>query len=55
MSIFRWFHDLNVALAGWPDATLTWILTGLSLLGLTIAWMGKPALKAVAILYAIFP
>lgn len=55
MNPFRWMRDLNRALAGWPDATLTWILTGLSLLGLTIAWLGKPALKALAILYAIFP
>lgn len=50
-----WILKLDKALQGQPDAVLTWLLTGLSVIGLAVAWLGKPALKAFLAAYYLFP
>ena len=50
-----WISRLNKILAGWPDAALTWLLAGLSVFGLIVAFFGKPALKAFVAAYWLFP
>lgn len=50
-----WILKLDRALAGQPDVVLTWLLTALSVFGLAVAWLGKPALKAFIAAYFLFP
>lgn len=49
------FHALEQALEGWPDTALTWLLVGLALLLLLIAWRGKAMEKAIVAGWVIFP
>lgn len=50
-----WIMGINRALSGWPDTALTWLLTGVCIIGLVIAWCGKPGLKAFMLAWFALP
>lgn len=49
------FAQMQTALKGWPDSALTWLLVGLALALLVIAWRGTALEKAIVAAWVIFP
>jgi hypothetical protein len=45
----------DAAIRGWPEDVLTYVLIGLAVLALLIAWRGRPWQKAAAVAYGVLP
>lgn len=55
LGIERRFQQMQTALQGWPDSALTWLLVGLALALLIIAWRGSALEKAIVAAWVVFP
>lgn len=50
-----WILRLNTLLRGAPDTLLTWLLIGLAVVALLVAFYGKPVLKAAVAAWMLLP
>lgn len=55
VGIERRFHQMEQALEGWPDAALSWLLVGVALFLLFVAWRGSAIEKAIIAGWVVFP